>query len=122
MIFLKLSEKNEFSKIEKCSILLFKAKYEEAEETLAFLNAEKQCNNDVVDDLIRENSSLKNQLKDLLLSEINKAKSDSAEIESIGGELSSLRVRFNEEHANQQVLAKKVLFLKNSNNSLKSMV
>ena len=85
----------------------FKAKYEEAEETLAFLNAEKQCNNDVVDDLIRENSSLKDQLKHL---SSWKAKSDSAKTESIGGELSSLRVRFNEEHANQQVLAKKVLF------------
>ena len=81
MIFLKLSEKNEFSKIEKCSILLFKAKYEEAEETLAFLNAEKQCNNDVVDDLNRENSSLKDQLKDLssLSSGINNSSRMSAE-------------------------------------------
>ena len=79
-----------------------KAKYEEAEETLAFLNAEKQCNNDVVDDLNRENSSLKDQLKDLssLSSGINNSSRMSAEfVKSLEKQTTELKEEIRVSHS-----------------------
>ena len=82
----------------------FKEKYNEALEDMAFLNDEKQCHNEAVDDLNKENSSLKDQIREVSISSNNNVSMESfSQISALKAEIVDLKGRLESQTDNQNL-------------------